>query len=195
MEKPSIYLAGPEVFLKNAAAVGQAKKALCQQYGFIGLFPLDAELPQQLQGKTGSAQHLGFAISQGNENLIRQADLLIANLTPFRSPSADVGTTYELGFARGLGKPIHGYSHQAKAYQQRIWHMFPPKQPEDQQAGQWRDGLGYKIEEFELRDNLMLEGGIYQAKGHFICQNTIDLEDLTAFEQVLKHLADEMLRR
>ena len=91
--------------------------------------------------------------------------------------------------------------------------MFPPQQLEDQQAGQWRDGLGYKIEEFDLRDNLMLEGGIYQAEGYFICQDNaavidpdtvnagttnmgqgiVDLEDLTAFEQVLKRLADEML--
>jgi nucleoside 2-deoxyribosyltransferase len=34
-----IYLAGPEVFLKNAKEVGEQKKALCRKYGFEGMFP------------------------------------------------------------------------------------------------------------------------------------------------------------
>ena len=35
-----IYLAGPEVFHPNAAALGRQKQALCREYGFEGLFPL-----------------------------------------------------------------------------------------------------------------------------------------------------------
>ena len=32
------------------------------------------------------------------------ADAIIANLTPFRGPSADAGTVYELGYMAGRGK-------------------------------------------------------------------------------------------
>ena len=39
-----VYLAGPDVFLPNAAAIGAAKVALARRYGFEGLFPLDNAL-------------------------------------------------------------------------------------------------------------------------------------------------------
>ena len=39
-----IYLAGPEVFHANATALGWQKQALCREYGFEGLFPLDSEI-------------------------------------------------------------------------------------------------------------------------------------------------------
>ena len=37
------YLAGPEVFLPEAVAIGQRKKQLCAKYGFEGLYPFDNE--------------------------------------------------------------------------------------------------------------------------------------------------------
>jgi nucleoside 2-deoxyribosyltransferase len=39
-------------------------------------------------------------IASHNEALIRSYDVIIANLTPFRRPSADAGTVYEVGFMR-----------------------------------------------------------------------------------------------
>jgi len=74
---PKVYLAGPEVFLPDAAEIGRCKKALCERYNCIGLYP----------------------------RMIRSADFGIANLTPFRGPS-DVGTVFELGMLLGLGKPV-----------------------------------------------------------------------------------------
>jgi nucleoside 2-deoxyribosyltransferase len=44
---------------------------------------------------------------------------IIANLTPFRGPSADVGTVYEVGFARALGLKIFGYATTATAFLDR----------------------------------------------------------------------------
>ena len=38
------------------------------------------------------------------------ADAIIANLTPFRGPSADAGTVYELGYMAGRGKLCLAYS-------------------------------------------------------------------------------------
>ena len=47
-------------------------------------------------------------IAMRNETHIRSCQAVIANLTPFRGPSADVGTVYEVGFARALGLLIFG---------------------------------------------------------------------------------------
>ena len=99
-----VYLAGPEVFLSNAKEVGKCKKALCRKYGFEGVFPLDVEA--DLGGK--SPKEIGLCISGVNEALIKNCDIVIANLTPFRGPSADVGTAYEIGFAHALGKKVFG---------------------------------------------------------------------------------------
>lgn len=201
-----IYLAGPEVFLPNARQLGAQKKALCEQYGFEGLFPLDSELSEQ--ALAGSPQELGFAISAANEDLIRHCDVLIANLTPFRGPSADVGTVYELGLARGLAKAVHGYCNCAQPFLQRTWHHWGPGSQQDShqnshlEAGDVRDRDGLKIEEFGLHDNLMIQGGIRWSDGLFwIPQSNPEeplnsqspaqqIADLKGFEWILKTLSN-----
>lgn len=185
MSSRRIYLAGPEVFLPNATAVGEQKKALCRHYGFEGLFPLDSELT------ASSPEALAYQISEVNEQLIRNADLLIANLTPFRGPSADVGTVYELGFARGLGKPVYGYSHDDSLFLQRSWQLCGIG-GEPGPAGDVRDSDGLKIEEFGLRDNLMIEGGLRQSGSDLLVQRAdaaSRYSDLRAFESLLQQLS------
>ena len=96
---PRVYLAGPDVFLRDAVAQGARKKALCKQYGLEGVFPFDVEV----QAGDGSRRDTGYRISEVNEGLIRSCAAMIANMTPFRGASADVGTAYEMGFGRALG--------------------------------------------------------------------------------------------
>ena len=38
-----VYLAGPEVFLSNAREIGVRKRAICERYGLVGVFPGDEE--------------------------------------------------------------------------------------------------------------------------------------------------------
>ncbi len=107
MAKPKVYLAGPEVFLANVQEIAAAKKALCAQAGLDGVFPFDAEIAElDHLGRREQAQQIG----RENERLMRASDAIIANCTPFRSVSMDIGTGYEIGFMRGLGKPAFGYS-------------------------------------------------------------------------------------
>ena len=42
--RPKVYLAGPEVFLRNAVETGVAKVEICARYGLEGKYPLDAQL-------------------------------------------------------------------------------------------------------------------------------------------------------
>jgi nucleoside 2-deoxyribosyltransferase len=156
MQPQRVYLAGPEVFLLNAKEVGEHKKALCRKYGFEGVFPLDNEI--DIKDKT--PKEVGFCISTVNEDLIRACDFVVANITPFRSPSADVGTAYEMGFAHGLGKKVFAYSNVAAPFTKRTVKALNSEVSRGSD-GKLRDANGMFIEENGLTDNLMLDGCIH----------------------------------
>src|SRR3954470_11649109 len=92
-----VYLAGPDVFLPDAVGVGRLKVNLCERYGLAGLFPLDNEIHIAV----GDAS---LQIYRGNLSMMDEADAIVANLTPFRGPSADAGTVFELGYMAGSRK-------------------------------------------------------------------------------------------
>jgi len=152
---PRIYLAGPEVFLPDARAAGARKEALCRAHGFVGVFPLDAQIA--LAGLTKFEQ--ARRISASNEALIRSCDLLVANLTPFRGVSADAGTAFEVGFMRALGRPVLGYTNVPDDYARRA-RTYRALSPHPADC----DGPNIDIEDFDLADNLMIEIAI-QASG------------------------------
>jgi nucleoside 2-deoxyribosyltransferase len=152
MARPRVYLAGPDVFLAAAVARGAEKKRLCEKYGFEGVFPLDAELVATTPRATG------LAISAANEALIRSSELVIANMTPFRGPSADVGTAYEMGYARALGKRVLAYTESTLSFAPRS-RAFLAARGELAADGE-RETDGTSIESFDLADNLMLAGAL-----------------------------------
>ncbi|MFM2594746.1 nucleoside 2-deoxyribosyltransferase [Vibrio harveyi] len=177
-----VYLAGPEVFLKDSIEIGAKKKELCEKYGFIGLYPLDNEININDMSK----EAIGLEISHANEALILSADAVIANLTPFRGPSADVGTVYEVGMAKGLRKVILGYSHDERKFLQRNIDELTNVSFSD---GEYKDTNNMTIENFDLVDNLMIDGGMTYS----ILQNgTFNEEDkyrsLELFEECLLQL-------
>jgi nucleoside 2-deoxyribosyltransferase len=159
MSKPKLYLAGPEVFLPDPRSLADRKKKLCRQYGFEGLFPLDNEF--LFDGLLKPEQ--GLRISQANEDLVRKCDGLIANLTPFRSPSVDPGTAYELGFARALGKPVFGYTNDHRPFKDRVAAIS--RQSGRLMMGRLVDDQDMAIENYDLTDNLMIDGAVCSATG------------------------------
>ncbi|HTO07062.1 MAG TPA: nucleoside 2-deoxyribosyltransferase [Myxococcota bacterium] len=172
MTRPRVYLAGPEVFLPDPQRAAAAKKALCERHGFTGVFPLDAGL--ELGGL--APRDAALAIGRANEDLIRSCQHLVANLTPFRGPSADAGTVWELGFARGLGLRVHGYSNVARDFAART-RAFLRDHP---------DPLA--VESFGLADNLMLAHAIEASGGAFVARSAPRAKrytDLSAFEECL----------
>ncbi|KAF4620154.1 hypothetical protein G7Y89_g14670 [Cudoniella acicularis] len=102
--QPKIYLAGPDVFLPNAVAHGAHLKTLCAAQNAHGLFPLD----KTLTSHPPNSYSLAHAIREANMNLIKESDAVLANMTPFRGPSMDVGTAYEMGAASALGEDCCG---------------------------------------------------------------------------------------
>jgi nucleoside 2-deoxyribosyltransferase len=186
-----VYLAGPEVFLRNAKEVGEHKKALCKKYGLEGVFPLDNEV--DTKGK--SPRETGLCISGINEDLIKTCDVVIANLTPFRGPSADVGTAYEMGFAHALGKKVFAYTNVAAPFTERTTKALRG-QVNRGDDGKLRDALGMFIEEVDLTDNLMLDGCIHTSSKRLVVEEAPAdqlFTYLVGFEKCLKH-AQEMIK-
>src|SRR6478735_8540744 len=108
-----IYLAGPDVFLPDAIEIGRRKAAICARHGVRGLYPLDNAVDLK-------ASDASLTIFKGNEAMMDAADAIIANLTPFRGPSADAGTVYELGYMAGRGKFCLAYSNDPAIYLERV---------------------------------------------------------------------------
>ncbi len=183
MSQLRVYLAGPEVFMLNAKEIGEKKKALCKKYGFQGVFPLDNEA--DTTGKT--PRESGLCISALNEDLIRVCDIVIANLTPFRGPSADVGTAYEIGFAHALGKRVYAYSNTTEPFTERTVKALKG-QVNRHTDGRLRDANGMFIEENTLMDNLMLDGCIHACGNNLVVQEVPSSQlfsDLSGFEKCL----------
>ncbi|MBP0445256.1 nucleoside 2-deoxyribosyltransferase [Roseomonas sp. SSH11] len=179
-----IYLAGPEVFLPDAKALGEAKRAICARHGATGIFPLD---PVHCPEADACAEPW-LSIYLRNEAHIRRADALIANLTPFRSPSADAGTVYELGFMRALGRPIAAYANSVTPFTERT-RAFLGNAARQRPDGEWEDSEGLQLESFGLHDNLMIDGGIRAAGGVLVRQAVPEAErwrNLDAFEEALR---------
>jgi nucleoside 2-deoxyribosyltransferase len=141
-----IYLAGPDVFLPDAVEIGRRKAAICARHGLIGLYPLDNTIDI-------AAADASLAIFKGNEAMMDAADAIIANLTPFRGPSADAGTVYELGYMAGRGKLCFGYSNDPALYPERVARSHAVTKAA---AGHLIDHDGLTVEDFGLPDNLMM---------------------------------------
>lgn len=169
------YLAGPDVFWPNAKEAGAAKVALCAEFGIKGHFPLDTEL--DLSGLSPYAA--GIAIYRANIHLMDDADLLIANMTPFRGPSMDVGTAFEMGYMTARGKPVWGYTLDGRLYNDRV---HQPKSGCDEK--------GDAVEQFDMVDNLMMIGAINDSKGQLVKANAAQSLDqhLKVFRTLLEEI-------
>ena len=172
-----VYLAGPDVFLPGAELWAERKKAICARHGLVGVSPLDA-LVDEPPGWAALLEWRRIALR--NEALIRSCDVMIANVTPFRGPSADVGTAYEVGFMRALGRPVFGYATTAAPFAQRVL---------DAGGSDGNDGEGMRIEPFGLFDNLMLHAAIVGSGGELVVAEMarqVRWSDLSVFERCVR---------
>jgi len=114
-----VYLAGPDLFHRDGVEIGIKKKAILKEYGLIPYYPGDSEFDiedeynaekdkQKEDSKEPKADDLdektekvAMSIAKGHEIFMRNnACCAIINCSPYRGPSMDAGTIYELGFMR-----------------------------------------------------------------------------------------------
>ena len=134
-----VYLAGPDVFFPDVAERSAMLKDACRHYGFEGVFPLDSGV--QLTSPIAREEN-GFLIYEANIKLIRSCHAILANVSPFRGPSVDAGTAFEIGYGRALGLEVVGYTSNRTLYKERVT----------------PDGL--MIEDFGMIDNLMIHASM-----------------------------------
>jgi nucleoside 2-deoxyribosyltransferase len=144
------YLAGPDVFLPDAAAHAVRKVSICARHGLLGLPPLNEDAASAATGHeqpNDTRQTIWQTIYAKDIAMMERADIIIANLTPFAGPSADAGTLIEVGWFSGRGKPVFGYSNSAEPFEVRM-------------RAQLGADHGLGIEGFHLPDNLMIVGAV-----------------------------------
>ncbi len=154
MAAVSAYLAGPDVFLPEAAEHARRKVAICARYGLEGRPPLNEDADDLATMADDAAWQ---AIYAKDLAMMEACDCVIANLTPFRGASADAGTLIELGWFLGRGRPVFGYSNTALPFAERSRGQvaaIPDPMP------------GLAVEGFGLADNLMIAGAVLQGGGH-----------------------------
>lgn len=146
MTGPGVYLAGPGVFRSDVAAFAATLKELCRQHGLVPLWPMDNEIAPEAD-KARQADH----IRRANEDMIRRADAVIAELTPFRGPNMDPGTAYEIGFAVALGKAVFAWMPDRRTLLERTVNATSVDRD-----GVIYDAEHFAIEDFGLGENLMI---------------------------------------
>lgn len=147
------YLAGPDVFLLDAPAHAARKSAICAAHGITALPPLNEDIESLAAMPEERAWRTIFA---KDVELMERADIVIANLTPFRGASADSGTLIEVGWFLGRGRPVFGYSNTATLFDARSAAQVaavPDPMP------------GLSVAGFGLPDNLMIPGAVEAGGG------------------------------
>lgn len=185
----NIYLAGPEVFLPDPIGAGVAKKSIINDlnqsndwpFTLVGLYPMDNEIEDFAENF-----QTGMKIYHANIQLMDKADYITANMVRFRGPSMDVGTAFEMGYMRGLNKPVFAYYdsmpfygsvEQAGLFADRVAKFYPIS---NEKKGV--DIHGQSIENFEMADNLMMVGALESGHGQ------ISDNFKTAIIQIAEHI-------
>ncbi|AKA23687.1 nucleoside 2-deoxyribosyltransferase [Pseudomonas chlororaphis] len=137
---PGIYLAGFDLFRRDALARGEYLKRLCAAQGLRGLYPFDQPVAAQ-----ATPEHTARLICQQNLRLLRDCDAVLANLNAFRGLEPDSGTAFEVGMAVALGKPVWAWFEAPATLREQV--------PHDADG---RDAQGLLVEDFNLPRNLML---------------------------------------
>lgn len=114
MKKLKAYIAGPDVFYKDAEKRANFAKEICKLFNFEPLVPVDNEIVNSDLKKMSAEIYLK------NIAMIDESDLIIANVTPFRGPSADVGTVFEIGYAAAQNKKIFAFSDDLREYVEKV---------------------------------------------------------------------------
>lgn len=150
-----IYLAGPDVFRPDALTWADSARETCRRHGFEPLLSVNFDEADPNR------------IFQTNIDLIRKAQIVVANLDPFRGPEPDSGTAFELGYALALGKKIYGYVTRLDTVAQRVALAEGRGDSPAPDGDRLTDRQGLGIENFNLPCNLMLaiparivEGGL-----------------------------------
>ena len=137
-----IYIAGPDIFRPDVLDWAESVRLTCAGFGHEALIPFDLNVTTP------------EAIFQANMLLLQSAEIVIANLNPFRGAEPDSGTCVEVGYALAIGKKAIGYIQSPTTMIERVAALQGT--PLTLDHDNYRDQDGLSIENFGLPLNLML---------------------------------------
>ncbi|MFH5927266.1 nucleoside 2-deoxyribosyltransferase [Roseomonas xinghualingensis] len=168
------YGAGPDVFFPNAQEILGRKAELCARRGILLRVPIDNEI--DLHSPDAATR-----VYRANRAMMMDCDICIANLSPFRGPSADDGTSFEAGFFDAMRRPLFVYSNAAGNLADRT-RAFLVGNPDP-----------LNIESFGLPTNLMMPCAALDRGGLPIFTATEKdraYDDLAVFERAVGEVAE-----
>lgn len=175
----TVYLAGPDPWAPDAEAVMAQKRRLVAD---AGLEALDGRPAPDMDGERDEAN--ARRIYADALQRLRQADVIIANLTPWRGVGCEPGAAFEAGFAAALGKPLFVYMNVRSDDEAELLGRI------DRHGGAqlgldglWRDFEGAEIEDFGLPENLLLWA---QARRFFVVVTDDPLGDCSGLDLCLR---------
>lgn len=133
-----LYIAGPDIFRPDVLEWAEFARETCRRHGYDALIPLDHDETEAPR------------IFQANLELIHKAQIVVANLNPFRGAEPDSGTCFEMGYALALNRKVCGYVERKETLLARVNRL------EGSDPAGFRDKQGMAIENFGLPLNLML---------------------------------------
>lgn len=148
--RPTVYVAGPDVFYPNATEVAQKAKDLGLRMGLDIRTPMDNEINRNQSPREVSAE-----IFIKNKKLIDSCDFVVANLNPFRGAEPDSGTVWEIGYAIGRGLSVVAFTSKPDDMISRVQKHFGIDP-----SINTRDREGNTIEDFGSPVNLMIAESI-----------------------------------
>lgn len=157
-----VYLAGPEVFLPDAAPVVEQMRQECRDHGLVPIAPLDAGIEDD---ESADEAPDPVEIFEKNVSRIRESDAVIANVNHFRGSEPDSGTCFELGYAHALGKKLFIYFDDGATAVDRVKQFYGPvdEAPGERPA----DPDGTFVEDFGYAVNLMMSVPATNVSGTF----------------------------
>lgn len=135
-----VYFAGPQVFSNDCDSYFKEMTGYCRELSITPIFPVDSECKTSVD------------IYNSNIRKITHSNYVLASLEPFMGISLDVGTAFEVGYAKSLNKKVIGF------YDEEL-----PKVYADRARSAVGESFNFKkypkIEDFGLLDNLMIVHG------------------------------------
>ncbi len=188
-----VYLAGDLVFRPDALAIFDRLRAICRDFGLLGVAPLDGQ--DAVKGMPPGEATI-MAIVTADRDLMDGCDAGLFCLDPFRrSADMDPGTAVEIGYMFAQGKPLCGYTADGRPYPDKVAHYFGaawnthlrPRTPLDQggSSGGTEDADGVLVHSEGMVQNGMTEGFIRLSGGRVFAASDL----FHAFADAARHLA------
>ena len=141
-DKPVVYLASPERYSPDRAGFYEKLRQYCMKKG------LHLQTPYEVGGQTDEDPYArAYRIFQHNQQNVRDADIVLANLNDFHGWEPESDTSFECGMAFQLGKKLYGYMDDVRIMRERVPNMG--------EKYAWRDICGCNTENFDYPLNLM----------------------------------------